>query len=337
MKKEYKELFNEIVPGDDINKKVLSMAENKKRLMFSPKKIIAAVAVFAVAVAGSFGIYYVSSDRYSDSRNPQSSSASSDFSIVAYAQDNPDNIITISNDDVELMDLKISLNQGSDGYYVSASSDDNGITVRAEEEIESVTFESNNGTFTYVDGLLKNSLVKQKKYYSAVIPISQQQFNEYNAQIAASDGKNSSEIKQNFVSELIGSQDCSAYIYDDSFDVSKISTYEYSCYASDMAGEDENYYDYCILIVDKDKNQNLLQMNQKKVVAKTYQPGEEIGYVSYWPDEAIGFLLNNPDAEFGELPTDSIKITVKFKNGQTAIKEIVTDFTNDGMLTMKFK
>lgn len=152
MKKEYKELFNEIVPGDDINKKVLSMAENKKRLMFSPKKIIAAVAVFAVAVAGSFGIYYVSSDRYSDTRNPQSSSASSDFSIVAYAQDNPDNVITISNDDVELMDLKISLNQGSDGYYVSASSDDNGITVRAAEEIESVTFESNNGTFTYVDG-----------------------------------------------------------------------------------------------------------------------------------------------------------------------------------------
>lgn len=80
MKKEYKELFNEIVPGDDIKKKVLSIAENKKRLMFSQKKIIAAVAVFAVAVAGSFGIYYVSSDRYSDTRNPQSSSASSDFS-----------------------------------------------------------------------------------------------------------------------------------------------------------------------------------------------------------------------------------------------------------------
>ena len=73
MKKEYKELFNEIVPGDDIKKKVLSIAENKKRLMFSQKKIIAAVAVFAVAVTGSFGIYYVSSDRYSDTaiRNPR--------------------------------------------------------------------------------------------------------------------------------------------------------------------------------------------------------------------------------------------------------------------------
>lgn len=72
MKKEYKELFNEIVPGDDIKKKVISMAENKKRLMFSPKKIIAAVAVFAVAAqaVSAFIMFHLAGILIPAIRNP---------------------------------------------------------------------------------------------------------------------------------------------------------------------------------------------------------------------------------------------------------------------------
>lgn len=337
MKDEYKELFNGIEPSEKIKTKVLNMTETKKKILISPKKIVAAMAAFAVIIAGGFGIYHVSSDKPSDPGSPQYVSAPSDFSIIAYAQDNKNNTVTINNEDIELMNIKISLNEGLDGYSVSGQSEDNGITVRSNEEIDSVTFESSNGTFSYSDRLLQNYLVKQKKYYSAVIPITQQQYEDYSELISASDGKNTSEIKQKIVSDLIGSKDCSDYIYDEDFDVSKISTYEYSCYLSDMAGEDENYYDYCILIENKGQYPERLQFNQKKVVAKTYLPGDEIGYVSYWPDGAMDYLLNHPEADFSELPTDSIKITVKFKNGQTAVKEIITDFTDDGMLTMKCK
>lgn len=335
MKKEYKELFSTVVPSEEIKDKVLNRAVGKKKPVFSAKKIVAAVAAFAVIAGGSFGIYRIYSARSAGSEYSQHFSAPSDFSIVAYAQNNREEVVTIQDEDFELMNIKITLNHGSDGYSVSGSSEDNGITVRADEDIESVTFECENGSFTYTDSLLKTYRVKQQKYYSAVIPITEQQYNEYNELIAESGGEKTSKLKQDFVSKLIRSKDCSAYIYDENFDVNKISTYEYSCYSSDMAGEDENGYEYCILIVDKEKNQDIMQTNQKKVVAKTYQPGDEIGYVNYWPDKAMEYLLNYPDMSFDKLPTDVIKITVQFENGQSVSKEIVTSFDSDGTLKMK--
>lgn len=337
MKKEYKDLFNDITPGEELENKVLNNTKTKKRILFTPKKFIAAAAVFIFIIAGSFGIYRVSSVSITQQDNNTNAVESKDFTVIAYAQDSKDDIKTISNEDIGLMNLKISLNESNDGYSVSASSDDNGLTVRSDDDIESVTFESENGTFTYIDSLLKNYLIKQKKFYSAVIPIKEQQYNEFSKKIAESNGEETSDIKQKLVSEIINGKDCTDYIYDDDFDVSKISTYEYSCYLSDMPGEDENYYDYCILIIDKEKNQGILQSNRNTVVAKTYQPGDEIGYVNYWPDGAVEYLLNNPNTSFSELPTDVITITVKFKTGQTVSKEIVTSFDSDGMLKMKIK
>lgn len=336
MKKEYKELFDSVTPSKDLENKVIRSAEKKKRILFSPKKIIAVAAAFAIVVVGGFGVYRASSDHVTDPGSYSSSRSASDFSIVAYAQDSDDEIKTISDDDIELMNLKISLNESQEGYYVNSHSDDDGLSVRSDDDIESVIFESENGSFSYLDSPLRNYLISQKKYYSAVIPITQEQYEEYNNMIANTNGEGTADLKQQFVSELINSTDCSQYIYDDDFDVSKISTYEYSVYSSDMADAEVNYYDYCILIIDKNKNR-LYKDYQNSLVAKTYQPGDKIEYVYYNPDEATEYLLNHPDADFSKLPTDHIKITVKFKNGQSVTKEIVTSFSSDGTLKMKYK
>lgn len=336
MKKEYNELFDTIVPDEKLKNKVLDKVDSKQKIPFSPKKFIAVAVALVLVIAGGFGIYRTSLvDADNDEGTTQQPKLS--FPIIAYAKENESDVDVISEDDVTLTNIKITLDEGKDGYIVSAESSDEGLSVRSDEDIEAVIFECENGLFTYVDAPLRNYLVSQNKYYSAVIPITENEFNEYNTVLDESRGKETADLKEKFVKNLLSSKDCSQYIYDDNFDVSKISENEYSVYASDMAGADENYYDYCILITDRNDSLTTLQDNTNTVTAKTYQPGDEIGNVHYYPEYATEYLLNNPDVDFSELPTDNIKITVKFKNGQSAVKEIITQFNSDGVLTMKCK
>lgn len=336
MKKEYNELFDTIVPDEKLKNKVLDKVDSKQKIPFSPKKFIAVAVALVLVIAGGFGIYRTSLvDADNDEGTTQQPKLS--FPIIAYAKENESDVDVISEDDVTLTNIKITLDEGKDGYIVSAESSDEGLSVRSDEDIEAVIFECENGLFTYVDAPLRNYLVSQNKYYSAVIPITENEFNEYNTVLDESRGKETADLKEKFVKNLLSSKDCSQYIYDDNFDVSKISENEYSVYASDMAGADENYYDYCILITDRNDSLTTLQDNTNTVTAKTYQPGDEIGNVHYYPEYATEYLLNNPDVDFSELPIDNIKITVKFKNGQSAVKEIITQFNSDGVLTMKCK
>lgn len=336
MKKEYNELFDTIVPDEKLKNKVLDKVDSKQKIPFSPKKFIAVAVALVLVIAGGFGIYRtLLVDADNDEGTTQQPKLS--FPIIAYAKENESDVDVISEDDVTLTNIKITLDEGKDGYIVSAESSDEGLSVRSDEDIEAVIFECENGLFTYVDAPLRNYLVSQNKYYSAVIPITENEFNEYNTVLDESRGKETADLKEKFVKNLLSSKDCSQYIYDDNFDVSKISENEYSVYASDMAGADENYYDYCILITDRNDSLTTLQDNTNTVTAKTYQPGDEIGNVHYYPEYATEYLLNNPDVDFSELPTDNIKITVKFKNGQSAVKEIITQFNSDGVLTMKCK
>ena len=336
MKKEYKELFDSIAPDEKLKNKVL---ENKKVSKFSPKKLIAVAAAFVLIVTGGFGIYRASTVNFQNNEDISNNNSQSNlnFSIIAYAKESENNINILNSDDVTLTDIKITLNEDSDGYTVSAQSNHEGLSVRSDYDIDTVTFECENGLMTYIDDPLIDYLISQNKYYCAVIPITEEQYNEYNNSLSNSGSKAKAEIKEEFVRKILNSKDCSQYIYANDFDVSKITANEYSVDVSDMAGADENYYDYCILIRDRNNTAVTLQNNTKTIVAKTYQPGDEIGNVSYYPDYAMKYLLDNPTTDFSELPTDNIKITVKFKNGQSATKEIITQFDSDGVMTMKCK
>lgn len=340
MKNEYVELFDEIKPSDELKNKVLDSVEKKKRISFSSKKFFAVAAAFALILAGSFGIYRVSNDNVIGNDNTSQNNFAVnalDFSIVAYADDSVSNAQVISDDEVTLMNIKFTLDKDNGEYVLHASSEDDGLSVQSDYEIESVIFESENGSFSYLDIPLKNYLVEQKKFYSAVIPITKEQYDEYNNAISSLDGKNSERFKEDFVKELLNNSNYSNYVYDEDFDISKISSSEYSVDSSNMAQADENYYEYCILIKDKTKTSSIVHNGEKELIAKTYHVSDKIGGVYYYPGAAAEYLLNNPETNFVDLPTDTITITVKFKNGQTATKEIITEFNSDGVLTMKYK
>lgn len=56
----------------------------------------------------------------------------------------------------------------------------------------------------------------------------------------------------------------------------------------------------------------------------------------YSADDAIYALIKNPDLKYEDLPSDTITITVKFKDGQKATKKIKTSFNSKGQLQLQY-
>lgn len=155
MKKEYIELFEGIEPDEKINNKALDKAANNSKIPFSPKKFIAFAAVFALILSVGFGVYRSSSVNVvnDDGTSQQTAQSSLDFSIVAYAKENENGVNVISDDDVTLTNIKITLNEEADGYSISAESSDDGLSVRSDEDIETVIFECENGSLRILTDL----------------------------------------------------------------------------------------------------------------------------------------------------------------------------------------
>lgn len=143
MKKEYIELFEGIEPDEKIKNKALDKAANNSKIPFSPKKFIAVAAAFALILSLGFGVYRSSSVNVvnDDGTSQQTAQSSLDFSIVAYAKENENGVNVISDDDVTLTNIKITLNEEADGYSISVESSDDGLSVRSDEDIETVIFE----------------------------------------------------------------------------------------------------------------------------------------------------------------------------------------------------
>lgn len=148
------------------------------------------------------------------------------------------------------------------------------------------------------------------------------------------DGVDTLKYKRNFLDNLFKQKDCSQYIYDEDFDSSKTDDSEYSIDVSDMAGEDEHYYDFCILVLSKERAVNIVR-EDSYIEAKTYNKGDKIEGVYYSPDGAGKYLLEHPDTPYSELPTDTI--AVHYKTGQTITKQLLTSFNDDGVMQMQYK
>lgn len=342
MKNEYKNIYDKITPDDELASRVLDMANGeKKRIPFKQKskKYIAVAAAFAIILSvGMFGVpRIIDNDKNVTTANPTVNSKPLDFQIVAYAEDDPNGTVKeLKDGDITLMNVKISLNHSNDGDYISGTSEDDGLCVKTDNDIDYVTFACENGKFSYLDNPMKRDMVKKNEYYSAVIPISEQEAEEYQSGLTATGGVNTLRYKKDFLDNLLKQKDCSQYIYDESFDTSRILDYEYSVDVSDMAGEDEHYYDFCVLVWSKEKTGNILRRDSY-IEAKIYQPGDKIEYVYYSPDGAETYLFEHPDTPYNELPTDTITITVHYKTGQTITKQLLTSFNDDGVMQMQYK
>lgn len=331
MKKEYKELFDNIKPDSELMYDTFNKADEKKKFpVFMTRKVVAAALMIAVlVVGGGFGIHQIKEpkaiEEIENTTGIVGNLPSSDFfTITAFASDDENaEIKTLSPDDITLIDYKIELRKDSYGYYVYSGTDTSpGFQIKADD-IKQVTFKSENGSFNYLDIPLMRYKESLGEYYAVRLPITKEEAAEYLETIDNGDFYNG--YKQDFIQNIMESKDCSSYFGDNSTDLDL-----YSIEYSDEFGVDE------FLFVNKEEGQQYVHFNKKELVAKTYPGIDGVGSVHYSPDQAIEFLVNNPETPYDELPTDEITITVEFNSGQTVTQKLSCSFTADGTLMFSY-
>ena len=248
--------------------------------------------------------------------------SSHSFNIVAYAQDengNKSKNITLENDDISTIEnFYIKVNTESDGNLAVETSSESGFGINADN-VSEATFESENGTFNYFDIPLQNKLIDEGKYY-VEIPLTDEENKLYHDKYENKD--------REFYNYLSKYKDLSKY-----FNGKSQNAEDYAIYYSDKNDyKNENQ----LLLAQKKYYFKLLKSDCKKFTAKTYRNGDKIQDVIYYANGASNALLKNPDLKYEDLPSDTITITVKFKDGQKATKKIKTSFNSKGQLQLQY-
>lgn len=323
MKKEYKNIFDKIAPDDELKEKVLASAKTRHKISFNPVKIGALVAVFAIVVtAGGLGIKNnrESVDLIDNSSSESTELSPLDFSIIAYAKENQSGKVELSENSINFIDYKIDFTgYDDDGYPTVSTSSSAGFSIDAED-IESVTFESEIGEFRYFDSLKELKMINDGEYY-VEIPLTDEENELYHEKYEGNDFE--------FLEYIMENKDCTKYFEGNSTNLDDYGAVYYS--------DKEDYGNENQLLLVKESYYKELCMNGKTITAKTYSPDDKIGNVYYNATEVTDILLKNPDMKFEDLPADNIKITVKFKSGQSVTKELLGKFNSEGIFTLQYK
>lgn len=323
MKKEYRELFSEITPDEELLDSVLYNA-GKKKTPVVWKRAGAAILAVAILLGGGYFVSNQRNDKILTSEEGSASDTSLNFSVIAYAAGNDkSDKKTLSENDITLMDYKISVEKDDDGYAVNGSSE-TGFSINADD-VSEVTFSCKGGSFNYADEPLEKYMQEQGEYYTVIIPITDEENEEY-LRLCRENGGWYSE--REYFKMLTDKNDYSKYFKGKSTNLD-----EYSVYYSDKEDYmNENQF----LLIEKSEALNYWIHDTKEFTAKVYSDDDVIQDVTYHPDKATDRLLDHPDTPYNELPSDEITVTVKFKSGQSVTKKLSVSFNKDGKMQFEY-
>lgn len=322
-KKIIKEAIDDIKPDVYMKTRLQAKIEEPKRKSaksFLKPALSCTLALAVLAGVGTYGMTRDNTPVTSQSSNAKLSSHS--FNIVAYAQDengNKSKNITLGENDVTtLKNYRVKAYKDSDGYQAVKSGCESGFAINAKNVAE-VTFESEKGKFSYYDMLLQSKLIDEGKFY-VEIPLTDEENKLYHDKYENKD--------REFYNYLSKHKDLSKY-----FNGKSQNAEDYAIYYSDK----NDYKNENQLLLDQKKYYfKLLKSDCKKFTAKTYRNGDKIQDVIYYANGASNALLKNPDLKYEDLPSDTITITVKFKDGQKVTKKIKTSFNSKGQLQLQY-
>lgn len=322
-KKIIKEAIDDIKPDVYMKTRLQAKIEEPKRKSaksFLKPALSCTLALAVLAGVGTYGMTRDNTPVTSQTSNVKLSSHS--FNIVAYAQDENgnqgENITLGENDVTTLKNYRVKAYKDSDGYQAVKSGCESGFAINAKNVAE-VTFESEKGKFSYYDMLLQSKLIDEGKFY-VEIPLTDEENKLYHDKYENKD--------REFYNYLSKHKDLSKY-----FNGKSQNAEDYAIYYSDKNDyKNENQ----LLLAQKKYYFKLLKSDCKKFTAKTYRNGDKIQDVIYYANGASNALLKNPDLKYEDLPSDTITITVKFKDGQKATKKIKTSFNSKGQLQLQY-
>ena len=322
-KKIIKEAIDDIKPDVYMKTRLQAKIEEPKRKSaksFLKPALSCTLALAVLAGVGTYGMTRDNTPVTSQTSNVKLSSHS--FNIVAYAQDengNKSKNITLGENDVTtLKNYRVKAYKDSDGYQAVKSGCESGFAINAKNVAEA-TFESEKGKFSYYDMLLQSKLIDEGKFY-VEIPLTDEENKLYHDKYENKD--------REFYNYLSKHKDLSKY-----FNGKSQNAEDYGIYYSDKNDyKNENQ----LLLAPNKYYFKLLKSDCKKFTAKTYRNGDKIQDVIYYANGASNALLKNPDLKYEDLPSDTITITVKFKDGQKATKKIKTSFNSKGQLQLQY-
>lgn len=322
-KKIIKEAIDDIKPDVYMKTRLQAKIDEPKRKSaksFLKPALSCTLALAVLAGVGTYGMTRDNTPVTSQTSNVKLSSHS--FNIVAYAQDENgnqcENITLGENDVTTLKNYRVKAYKDSDGYQAVKSGCESGFAINAKNVAE-VTFESEKGKFSYYDMLLQSKLIDEGKFY-VEIPLTDEENKLYHDKYENKD--------REFYDYLSKHKDLSKY-----FNGKSQNAKDYGIYYSDKNDyKNENQ----LLLAPNKYYFKLLKSDCKKLTAKTYRNGDKIQDVIYYANGASNALLKNPDLKYEDLPSDTITITVKFKDGQKVTKKIKTSFNSKGQLQLQY-
>ncbi len=322
-KKIIKAAIDDIKPDAYMKTRLQAKIEEPKRKSaksFLKPALSCTLALAVLAGVGTYGMTRDNTPVTSQTSNAKLSSHS--FNIVAYAQDENgnqgENITLGENDVTTLKNYKVKAYTDSDGYQTVKSGSESGFAINAKNVAE-VTFESEKGTFSYYDMLLQSKLIDEGKYY-VEIPLTDEENKLYH-------DKYENKYRE-FYNYLSKHKDLSKY-----FNGKSQNAEDYGIYYSDKNDyKNENQ----LLLAPKKYCDEFAKSDSKKITVKTYRDGDKIQDVYYSADDAIDALIKNPNLKYEDLPSDTITITVKFKDGQTATKKTTPSIHSNAHLQLQY-
>lgn len=338
----FKQAYNAVLPDAYMESRLWENIKDKKKKRFPFKAVISCALAFAVVAAGAGGIYY--KNTFTD--RP--------FSVmVVSASDEITNRAELSESAVAMPQIKIDSYAGSDGSSVVTTDYATGGFAVKGDDIDYIQYKSKNGYFLYYDDLKRIYDTVNGNYYTAVIPVSDDDAEKINDFLNEIGDDYVLNTENSALENYMKTHDLSEYFGKSGIDLSDYSVEFSKC--SDIIGY-ESEPGYAFFVVDYEKDNTYrsgtgpMFDGMDTLTVQTYDiPQDELqkfyteedilnlSSVYYQPEKAVDTLLADPDTDKSELPVDEVTITVTFQDGKKARKTVNVSFDKDGVAQFVMK
>lgn len=316
---EIKKSIEEIKPDPYMETRLSAKVSDYKKPKVSPliKRIGAATLALAIVCTGVGANYAVKNNR-----------SDLDFTIVAYAG-NSSRIL--NENEIKMGKCRVQKDYISDTNTTMLSATSTGFQIIGNN-IEEVTFQSDNYELEIYDQDMKENHWERDDYYIVDIPLEDNEIREF-YKIDEFDIEERTE--KNFIKNIMKNRDLSAYFGSNSmnpYDYHVFKNYETDKELIESFNAQKQGYLTTHFYLVKNETYEPIVRSGYKITEKNYDENDKISDVKLDTWAACEYIMEHPDAQLSELPKNTITITVKFKGGQTATAKVHTSFDDDGYL-----
>ncbi len=315
--KEIKKSIEEIKPDlymkTRLAAKINAYKKPKQQHIF--KKVCAAVLAAAI-VCGSVGGYFAVQRQ-------------NDFTITAYADDGK--TYPLSNHDVKMPFGKVEKVYFEEMGTTGLNSTTTGFEIHGKD-IDEVTFKSNIYGFEIFDEDMRDNHQERDDYFIVKIPLNDEEIAEYNA-IDSFDLED--RTQKSFLKKIMKNRDLSEYFGENSMNIDDYHVFNISTDSKDIVEKfnlEYQGYVYTHFRLVKNEDYEDITRSGKKITEKNYDDEDKISDVCLDTWAATEYVMEHPDTKLSDLPKDTIEVTVKFKSGKTATKNIQIEFDDLGYM-----